>query len=176
LIKDDIMAFQSGKRDAFASVLSEYEPLIESQISGLYGNVFSESDNDDLRQEATIALYSAACSYDTDQDKITFGLYAKICIRNRLISYLKKHSYRDVLENEDVSDESDPEQVYIDKEDYHKLTEFIDEQLTVYEKNVFNLYLMNKSYAEISEKLGKNIKSVDNAICRIKQKLGKRPL
>lgn len=173
MINDTLLALQSGKREEFSHILSEYKPLIESQISRLSNTGI---DEDDLYQEAVIALYSAACSFDIHQDEITFGLYAKVCIRNRLVSYLRKYSHTVLVTAGEIPCECDPEQSFIDRENYDKLTEFIDEQLTDYEKSVFNLYMKNESYADISEQLGTNHKSVDNAICRIKRKLGNRPL
>jgi len=180
LIKDDIMAFQSGKRDAFASVLSEYEPLIESQISGLYGNVFSESDNDDLRQEATIALYSAACSYDTDQDKITFGLYAKICLRNALITQLRKLQKQKKslsLEEEDETlfaifdSGANPSEELVDRETVESMNKKIKGALSPFEVKVWQMYLTGNSTKNISTVLGKSEKSIENAIFRLRRKL-----
>ena len=79
-----------GDETAFAEIERIYAPLISSLTDRLNASV--EMDCEDIRQEAMIALYSAACTYDQSKSGVTFGLYAKICIRNRLISLLRKQT------------------------------------------------------------------------------------
>lgn len=62
----------------------------------------------------------------------------------------------------------------IERENYEQLTKVIDESLTDYEKSVFKLFILDKSYREIAGALGRDVKSVDNAVCRIKKKLKQR--
>ena len=69
---------------------------------------------------------------------------------------------------------SSPEQDLIDRENYERLIQVIDESLTDYEKAVFKLFILDKSYREIAAALGRDVKSVDNAVCRIKRKLKQR--
>ena len=72
---------------AFSELISRYNPMINKIVSG-----FSDSsvDLEVLYSEAVVALHKAAMGFDISQDEVTFGLYAKICIRNRIISYARK--------------------------------------------------------------------------------------
>lgn len=169
---------KDGNNAAFSELVGEYQPLISSMLER-YRFEAAECglDEDDLRQEAIIALYSAVKAYDTNQDAVTFGLYSKICIRNRLSGIIRQHRGKNgSVMPEETSDSPayDPEQGFIDRESYEQLTRVIDESLTEYEKSVFKLFILDKSYREIAEILGRDAKSVDNAICRIKKKLKQR--
>lgn len=159
---------------AFAAAVQEYRPLIESLVAR-----FSTSgEEDDLRQEALIALYSAFCSYDFGQKQVTFGLYAKICIRNRLISVARRHKPDEAVaddgEEQLWEDGDDPEEILLAGERYRDLLRVIDESLTPLEKKILTLYLEDISYAQIAKQLNVTEKSVDNAIYRLKAKLRKR--
>ena len=81
--REIILAAKKGDQIAFAELNRAYAPLIDSltdQFRGTKGN--EESDREDLRQEASVAFYRALMSFDADQTKVSFGLYAKICIRS----------------------------------------------------------------------------------------------
>lgn len=156
----------------FAKLLVQYRPLVD-YMAEKYSAMSDSPDVDfeDLRQEGSIALYSAMISYDRTQKDVTFGLYAKVCIRNRLISVLRKHK-KVYDEDPDIFDgDSDPERRFIENENYRAMLKTIDELLTPYQKSVFELYLKNKKYSEIAQELGTNVKSVGNALSRIKKKL-----
>ena len=158
----------------FPEIADRYRGLLNS-MTEKYARLagMNSHDEEDLRQEALIALYSAYLTYKTDQDGVTFGLYAKVCIRNRLAGVLRKRHINENSIDRVFSDTVDPESEFISKEEYEALLSVIDGLLTDYEKSVFKLYLRDLSYREIAGKLGKNEKSVDNAICRIKTKIKK---
>ena len=171
---------KSGKPFSFNAIYALYTPLIES-LTQKYGKQFSVSDVefDDIKQEALIALYHAVLTYKPNEE-VTFGMYAKICIRNKIISYIRCFLESDVplpLEDREIDlDEPDfntPEQIIISKESLCSLNRRIDEALTDFEKSVFALYLGDMSYADMAKKLDKPTKSIDNAIHRIKAKLRK---
>lgn len=170
---------KNGHSSAFAELFGRYRPLIIN-MSDKYRESASKCgiDTEDLSQEAAIALYSAIRTYNGN-DEVTFGLYAKICIKNRIISLLKKNSASDVFYGEGPQDNveadlvSDPEQSFIDRENYQKLLCTIDNTLSGLERAVFKLYLSDKSYSEISCMLGIKEKSVNNAMCRIRSKLSR---
>ena len=171
---------KSGKPFSFNAIYSLYTPLIES-LAKKYGKQFSVSDveMDDLKQEALIALYHAVLSY-VPNENVTFGVYAKTCMHNKIISYIRCFLENDVPlsldERENETEESDfntPEQIVISKESLCALNRRIDEALTDFEKSVFTLYIADMSYADMAEKLCKPTKSIDNAIHRIKAKLRK---
>ncbi len=171
----------AGDHTAFRELITIYEPLIAG-IVNKYEIYACDCDADDLRQEAAIALFGAVRSYDSNNG-VTFGLYAKICIKNRIISKVRKcHGITVPMTEKDTDDifdpdftvaDHDPENEVIGKESYHLLINLIDENLTVQEKSVFKLYIRNKSYNEIAAVLGIQQKSVDNAIYRIKKKIKK---
>lgn len=133
------------------------------------------ADEDDFKQEAVIALYKAAMTYESENDEITFGLYAKICIRNRLISLLRKAErfFEKKMNTGEYlpAEELGPEDLFIAQENYKGLLDQISGILTEYEKSVFDMYLDGKTYREISLLLNRSEKSVDNAIYRIKAKI-----
>ena len=165
---------KKGKPFSFNAVYALYTPLIES-LTKKYGKQFSVSDVefDDIKQEALIALYHAALTY-TPNEEVTFGMYAKICIRNKIISYIRCFLENDVplsLEEREADwDEPDldtPEQIVISKESLCNLNRRIDEALTDFEKSVFALYLGDMSYAGMAEKLDKPKKSIVLRPCKL---------
>ena len=179
---------KSGDQTAFKEITEKYNPLIDSMVYKYY-RIAKESgysaDEDDFRQEAVIALYKAAMTYESENDKVTFGLYAKICIRNRLSSVLRKAERifeKNIYEPDSYSSEHDvgedlpevelgPEELVIAQENYKGLLVQISKILTTYERSVFDMYVDGKTYREIALLLDRSEKSVDNAIYRIKAKL-----
>ena len=142
-------------------------------------------DRDEFRQEAVIAFYDAVKSFDTEQKNVTFGLYAKICIKNRLVSLLRRIKAK-TKKDPDVKSakrsrsgesdtaargSSDPEKKLIQREKLTALAEAAEGILSKYEKSIFDIYIQGASYREIADKVGKSEKSIDNAIYRIKVKL-----
>ena len=86
-----ILSVQGGKEAAFSELCEQYAPLIDSMV-GRYGSRLKDpgESKEDLRQEAILSFYRAIMTYDIAQTKVTFGLYAKICMRNRMVSLLRK--------------------------------------------------------------------------------------
>ncbi len=164
---------KAGEDYAFNEIVEKYRPLIESCICYFIG----KADPEELEQEALIALYRAACSYDPSVSSVSFGLYAKICINNSLISLVrtsKKHDdavLAQLSANEDMHGESDPSSDYINKESFIKLDEFVCEHLSAYEYSVFRLYIEGYKTKEIAQILSKTEKSVEGAIMRMRIKL-----
>jgi len=186
---NDVKKIKSGDQSAFDNIARKYSPLIDSMYKRYY-NISSKNgymiDEDDLKQEAVIALYNAAMTFEdkknaddnAEGNKITFGLYAKICIRNRLISLLRKYKNFELLSEDETTAETaeielSPEEQLIERESYELLIDQINRILTGYEKSVFELYVneKEKTYREIAVLLGRSEKSVDNAIYRIRAKL-----
>lgn len=170
---------KSGKPLSFDAVFSLYLPLIQSAAGKLMkAYSISESERDDIVQEASLALYKAVLAFDNAKG-VSFGHYAKICIQNRIISYIRSNESKG--ETGDVPYEfycdtpggDTPEQIVISEESVAVLNEKISETLTEFECSVFRLYLEDLSYEDISRALSRSKKSVDNAITRIKAKLRK---
>lgn len=170
----------SPKKVTFDDLYRAYLPLISSMSKKMMEKFsLPLSEYDDLLQEAAVALYTAASAFD-DKRGVTFGIYAKVCIKNKLISYIRYRfgennadadSY--LLEAESESLTSAPEQLIISKESLDDLHLSIDNALTPFERSTFWLYMNGMSYYDISKALEKPIKSVDNAIHRVKVKLRK---
>ncbi len=170
-MEDLIKNTRSGDPAAFAMLSERYEPLILSMTAKLLPLCDGSVDAEDFRQEALIALYTAAVNY-REQGEVTFGLYAKICIRNRLISMIRSHrADRDADRFLPEGLRPDPETSWIERESYRELEKRIKETLTDFEQRVLALYLQKKSYEAIASQLGVSVKSVDNAIYRLKTKL-----
>lgn len=178
-----IGSVRAGDMVAFDMLYGMYRPLLRSSVSKvLKMNCFrlGDSDWDDLMQEALLSLYKAACSYN-EQDNVQFGLYAQICIRNSLLSAAKKLSrqivttvdYAEVVFEDTADPEGTPEERLIASERAEEIHAFLEEQLTAYERKVFSLHLSQRTYAEIADIVGKDIKSVANAIVRARDKLKK---
>ena len=146
------------------------EGLVRAFSSGL-----CEADSGELSQEARFALYRAACTYKSSE-AVTFGLYARICVRNALISFLRRRALpagvslcsMDALL---LPDERDPVGALVEAESLSELTEEIKAALSSYEHRVFELLVTGEKTAAIAETLGKSEKSVSNAVFRIQTKL-----
>ena len=159
---------KSRDDDAFRELCSVYDPLISSRIDLYYDKTVQiGGDREDISQEALVAFYNAALRYDLSESAVTFGLYARICITNRLISYARKlNKYRNSVEAsiEKKKNDSGPQRPV-------EIPDGFENSLSGYEREVFSLYRRGLSYREIAEKLGKTGKSVDNAIFRIRSKI-----
>ena len=175
-----IVAAQKGDESAFEALLSRYEPLIDSLVKGLLDETVSTVDEcDDLRQEATIGFYRALMKFNHEQSDVSFGLYAKICIRNLLVSHLRKQRAKGqpiLLEDdaafttcEDAAD--DLADQLAEEEAYTELYHRIRMVLSTYENQIWWLYHSGRTAKEIAHRLGKNEKSIQNAIYRIRRKL-----
>ena len=149
----------------FAALSKEYAPLIDSMTEKYFRQL--GADYEDVRQEASLAFYRAFLSFDRNQEKVSFGLYAKICIRNRLISLLRKSRSRKKRAEKRVAAPAE-EPFPFDKKELFRLTEKL---LTEYERKVFWEFLSGKSYRDIAATLGKTPKSVGNALFRARVKL-----
>ena len=173
-----IVDFRAGDQQAFAELLDMYSPLIEATVAKYSGAYELSADIDDLRQEATVVFYNSVMTYELDQNEVEFGLYAKICITNALISQLraqKKHGserFSDSLSDEVfVSDSEDPLGKILEQESVKTLYAVIRKNLSDFEYRVWQLYMSGRSAREIGALVGKDEKSISNAIYRIRVKL-----
>ena len=162
---------RAGDEHAFTDLAEMYKPLIESM-----GRSYAEKcdsalyNEDDFIQEANLGFYSAVRTYK-DSEKVTFGLYAKVCVRNRLVSLLRASSKKPKKPKDAVVNENDLLVGLLDRENTQQIEKRIESVLSGLEWSVFCLYIQKKSYADIARELGRTEKSVDNAIFRIKKKL-----
>lgn len=172
-----IAAVKNGDRAAFEELLVSYEPMILSEVTKLLLKASDFSDEaEELRQEGRLAFYDAAIGYK-ENGEVTFGLYAKICVHNRLVSYLRKLSSKRRREQKAAEAAGQGTRMSASEEllgAYERSVEIkriVDSEATELEKNVLMLYLQKKSYKEIAEAVGRDTKSVDNAINRVKSKI-----
>ena len=187
VIPELLLKIKSGDEDAFSALAEKYAGVTENAIHRFapsFGITDGDTDSiiglDDLRQCAYMALYRAASTYRSDEEgkAVSFGLYAKICVNNALISELRHHESEKrraarVRKNSERarSRESDPLTELVSSENATELTSKIDSVLSTYEKEVFNAYISGKSVREIAEGFGKTEKSVSNALYRIRVKI-----
>ena len=132
-----------------------------------------------MREEAERVFLGAITSFDTEQDAVDFGLYAKICLRNGLISEWRRMESRrrmSVLECADVQTAAtaDPAEQIVEEERFHRLCRTVRGYLSDFENRVWWQYVTGVSVSEIAASLGCEEKSVHNAIYRIRRKLRAR--
>ena len=174
----------SGDETAFARLTELYAPLIRS-MSEQFAPSFAESVQgdgasvvgvQDLEQEARLALFRAARSYDTGMTGVSFGLYAKICIRNSLVSELRRFQSARRKQMKAAGKPSsdtgaDPLRLLVAEDESRALTGRIRKCLSAYENRIFELYSSGRSVKSISLSVGKPEKSVNNALYRIRVKI-----
>jgi RNA polymerase sporulation-specific sigma factor len=170
---------KAGDQTAFDALLTQYTPLIEHRLSvarARRSDVLPE-DEKDLRQEAHLAFYRALLGYNADQQEVSFGLYAKICIENALISALRKIRPAeetvdyDTLATLPADSREDPTQRLREQEDYEALCHRIARALSPYESAIWQCYIAGMTASQIAEQLDRDSRSIHNAIYRIRNKL-----
>ena len=174
-----IAAAQKGDQSAFVALAELYDPLIRATVAKFRIAEMTEADMEDLRQEALLAFYSALVSYDAAISEVAFGLYAKICLCNRLSSEMRgirrrlRYGYLPLNQEEvltRVSDE-DPVAAIMARENERSLKMRIAAALSPYENRVFSMYVSGMRQSDMAKQLGMSEKSVANAVYRIRKKL-----
>ncbi len=169
-----VSAAQAGDQQAFELLVSRYNSVLN-----LYARTYSsnQSDIDDFVQEGLCGLLKAVRTYDGRSS--AFSTYASVCIKNGVISAARKYgrqqdrlvSYEESVTESDVPTQHSPETIIIDKESTAFLYRSIQSVLSKYEAVVFEMYLSEMPYATMAELLGKPVKSVENAVRRIRTKI-----
>ncbi len=176
---------------ALEYIIYKYKNFVRSKARSYF---IIGADRDDIIQEGMIGLYKAIRDYDKDK-LASFKSFAEICITRQIITAIKsatrqKHiplnSYvslsKPVYEddsNRTLSDVitsgkmMDPMELFIGREDLDLMESNIGKVLSNLEKEVLSLYIDGRTYHEIAEDLDRDVKSVDNALQRIKRKLEK---
>lgn len=135
-------------------------------------------DSEDLIQEAMFGLLKAIREFDPNHDA-QFGTFAEVCIRNRIRSAVtsaarSKHAPLNEsipFETPMLGFEASPEELYISREEETERLARLGQQLSGLEREVLTRFLLGLSYQEISDQVGRPIKSVDNAVQRIRRKV-----
>ena len=118
---------------------------------------------DDLRQEATVVFYNSILTYDLEQHEVEFGLYAKICISNALISQVRRLQRRNAERLSEASDEGlfgwdreDPSVRILEQESLKSLYSIIRGNLSEFEYEIWQLYTSGRTAKQIGEMVGKD--------------------
>ena len=175
----------AGDNNAEECLAARYSRLVRACARPYF---LAGGDSEDLLQEGMIGLLSAIRGFDPGREA-NFQTYAEVCIRNRLLSAVRtagreKHDplnssvsleiplYDDIPEpypNRQPLAES-PEEMLIGREEWKGRLTALRAMLSGFERTVLRLYLDGLSYAEIAAQTGKPLKSVDNAVQRIRRK------
>ena len=192
-LPDEQVVEMSHQGDVSAEeyLLDKYKNFVRSKARSYF---LVGADHEDIVQEGMIGLYKAIRDYRPDKLS-SFRAFAELCITRQIITAIKtatrqKHiplnNY--VSLNKPLYDEesdrtlldvivegriSDPEELIINMENVGNIRSKINEVLSGLEQEVLNAYLDGKSYQEIAEALGRHVKSIDNALQRVKRKLEK---
>ena len=173
-----ILDVRGGDQNAFDTLLDQYRPLIDASVARFSSDESFSLYCEDLKQEASVVFYNSILAYDLDQNEVEFGLFAKICIYNALVSFLralKRRSAEPVAEIPQnlitVQDFEDPSARMLEQERLKSLYAVIRKNLSELEYKVWQLYISGRSAAEIAALLSTDEKSVNNAIYRIRKKL-----
>ena len=187
---EDVVALcRTGDSVAVEYLLNKYKNFVRSKARSYF---LIGADHEDIVQEGMIGLYKAIRDFRPEK-LASFRAFAELCITRQIITAIKtatrqKHiplnSY--VSLNKPLYDEesdrtlldvcaeghsSNPEELIISQEDLRGIHQRIDEVLSDLEQEVLAAYLDGKSYQEIADNLGCHVKSIDNALQRVKRKL-----
>lgn len=173
---------REDSNQSFEALKRLYQPLIEAETRRHILSNMSSQDISDMREEAIIAFCNAICSYDIEEENVEFGLYAKICISNAMVSFVRSYNRRigkkilpfDDGTGDNIAVHYDPMQRLIEEEAFLRLRRRIQSNLSKYESRVWWMYVSGMDAATIAKQLGKgDTRSVSNAIYRIRRKLRK---
>ena len=170
-----ICRVRENDQAAFNELLAAYEPLLRAEVARHAAGLGTQ-DVEDLRQVALLAFYRAAQGFDLAQCEVEFGLYAKICIANALVSQLRvicrpKVEVLGAELPEGDGGEGDPARRLMEREAAEALLARIQGLLSPYENRVWSLFIAGYSVRSIARAVGKTPHSVENAVYRIRQKL-----
>ncbi len=183
-----VEATRNGRSEALDELLVRYRRFARAKARSYF---LVGGDRDDVVQEGMIGLYKAVRDYESGHGA-SFRSFAELCITRQILTAIKtatrqKHtplnsyvsfdlpqhddSGRTVADTIGAEDSADPLTQLVQSDQLSRLRELFDEVLSELESNVLRLYVEGRSYQEIAEQLGRHVKSIDNALQRIKRKL-----
>ena len=186
-----VASAKNGNEEALECLFNKYKELVNMKVSKYF---IIGAEREDIVQEGMIGLYKAIKNYEEDKQN-SFKTFANLCIERQLITAIKtsnrqKHiplnsslslntpiyendedaSLMEVFNSKIAEDPLDT----ITKKEYYKIVgNKIDENLSDFEKKVLSRFAAGESYVKIAEKLDSPVKSIDNAIQRIRKKANK---
>ncbi len=187
-----LIRLRDGEDGITDHIMYKYKNLVRSKAKSMY---ILGADSEDLIQEGMIGLFKAIRDYDSGRDA-SFFTFADLCVSRQMYTAVQasrrqKHIplnnyislYANPSEDRDGGEALvnvlatgsglNPEELIIDKENVDRLEMLIERELSSFEKQVLDLYLTGMGYQQIAKVLGRDDKSTDNALQRIKNKLRK---
>ena len=188
---DLVERVRNGDERCLEILLARYRNFARSKARSYF---LAGSDKEDVVQEGMIGLFKAIRDFDLEQET-PFRAFAELCISRQILTAIKtanrqKHqplnssisldapAYGDDQSDRSVGDHlvassvmSDPVEMVISAQEIEAIRDSMSETLTELEGDVLRLYMDGKSYEEIAGALGNHVKSIDNALQRIKRKL-----
>jgi len=191
-LSDDalVVRYRGGDADALDSLLERYRRFVRAKARGYF---LVGADFDDIEQEGMIGLYKAVRDFRDDR-QASFRAFAELCITRQIITAIKtatrqKHqplnqyvSISGVRGTDDPGERTverllddhnvaDPAEEVVCSERMGAMRDSMAKLLSGLEVDVLRLYVEGRSYQEIGDELGRHVKSIDNALQRIKRKL-----
>ncbi|MFN2526538.1 MAG: RNA polymerase sporulation sigma factor SigH [Actinomycetota bacterium] len=181
---------RSGEDRGLQALLERYRSFARAKARSYF---LAGSDREDVIQEGMIGLFKAVRDFDTSQET-PFRAFAELCISRQILTAIKtanrhKHqplnssvsldapAYNNSVSERPLSDHllapafNDPAELVVSAEEIEAIRDSMQDNLTKLEGDVLRLYMDGKSYEEIAGALGNHVKSIDNALQRIKRKL-----
>ncbi|WP_130890117.1 sigma-70 family RNA polymerase sigma factor [Fusobacterium ulcerans] len=178
---------KAGSEEAIQEIFKVFHGIMFLKTKKYF---FYGGDKEDVLQEAMIGLLKAINGYESGK-QASFKTFAILCIKRQLITAIKssnsgKHKMLNMAVNNNensfdynavpaYSNKSfnfyNPEEIYLSKEKFKFLKKYLKTHLSKMENEIFDYMLVEMSYTEIASQTGREPKSVDNAIQRIKKKL-----
>jgi len=189
--EDIVLRVKNGDKDAMEFLIQKYKNLVKLKARAYF---LVGADREDVVQEGMIGLYKSIRDYQPDK-AMSFKAFAELCVTRQMITAVKnatrqKHiplnsyislnrkaydedsdkTYIDMVSDDVVSN---PELFLIKKEEVSGIENKMGEILSAFEWEVLSLYLNGKSYVEIAKQVNRPVKSIDNALQRVKKKAEK---
>lgn len=188
-----ILRLREGEESIMDYIMNKYKNLVRKHARNMY---ILGAEEQDLIQEGMIGLFRAIKDYDSGRDA-SFFTFADLCISRKMYNAIEaskrekhtplnnyislygdndedskdgKSGFIDLLSAGEISN---PENLLIDRENVERIEKLVEQELSSFEKQVFDLYITGMKYGQIAKVLGKDEKSTDNALQRIRNKLRK---
>ena len=192
-LDDDVLIerYRDGDQTALTELLRRYRGFARAKARSYF---LVGGDREDIVQEGMIGLYKAIRDYSADTGA-SFSSFAELCVTRQVLTAIKtatrqKHAPLNTYVSFDRPSDDDPERTLgeslvveegadpleqlVESDELARLQAAFDEVLSSLEVDVLQLYVDGRSYQEIADLLGRRVKSIDNALQRIKRKLEQR--
>ncbi|MCQ2449972.1 MAG: sigma-70 family RNA polymerase sigma factor [Clostridia bacterium] len=176
-LTDDVLIAEinNGRYEFLQPLLARYTPVVRA-LAKQYAPF--EADVEDYVQDGLIALYGAVRDYRAGQ--ASFSTFVRLCVKRTMLDLNRASGRKRRIPPKMVSSLEDApevigqksaEAVVIERESYQTLTDHIKVDLSGFEYRVLSAFLSGSGYAEIAEAEGVSVKSVNNALSRVRKKL-----